>query len=243
MLDTDVAGQPALLVDALCVTYGAVAAARDVDLRVAAGSIVGLVGANGAGKTSVIDAITGFAPASSGSIRLGELDLTAASTHRRVHAGLARSFQNLELFDDLTVDENLHVAAAASKRTGPFSVELVLDRLNIGQHRSRTAGSLPAGDLRRVALARALLCQPAVLLLDEPAAGLDFDETAELGTVLRFVADQQVGILLVDHDMTLVLAVCDELVVLEFGEVLATGAPATVVADPRVREAYLGADA
>ncbi len=233
----------ALAIRNLDVAYGSTRVVHDVTLVVEPGRVVGLVGANGAGKTTLVDAVTGFLPVRSGEVLLGDESLGAMKPSRRVRAGLVRTFQNLELFDDLTVGENLTVAGAGSRRDGSFEPATVLNLLGVSHLADTPAADLSAGDLRRVALARALMCQPSCLLVDEPAAGLDHDETAELGDVLRAIASTGVGILLIDHDMSLVLKVCDDLFVLDFGELIASGNPMEVVADPRVVEAYLGSGA
>jgi ABC-type branched-subunit amino acid transport system ATPase component len=203
-------GEPALEVRGLSVTYGGITAVSDVAIEVSPGELVGLIGPNGAGKTTTIDAITGFVPCR-GSVRVAGTDLTGSSPHRRVRAGLARTWQAVELFDDLTVAEHLRVA------------------------------DLPHGTQKLVGVARALATDPTVLLLDEPAAGLDADEGRAFGARLRGLAAEGLSIVLVDHDVELVMSTCDRVVVLDFGSVIASGTPERIRADRRVQEAYLGA--
>lgn len=242
-----------LQISGLTVRYGAVTAVRDVDLEVRPGEVVGLIGANGAGKTSVIDAVTGFTRAT-GRVVLGDECLDGWPAHRRARAGLSRSFQSLELFEDVTVAENLLTAAHDRSRWDPVR-DLVWPRTQrlqpaalaalreldlVGDLDSRPS-ALPFGRRRLVAIARALASGPSVLLLDEPAAGLDERETVELARLIRRLAGEWgLGVLLVEHDMSLVMAACDRVTVLDFGAVIATGSPAEISRDDAVRRAYLG---
>jgi ABC-type branched-subunit amino acid transport system ATPase component/branched-subunit amino acid ABC-type transport system permease component len=223
------------------VAYGGVVAVEDVSFDVAEGSIVGLIGPNGAGKTTLLDAISGFAEAS-GSIRLGGRDLAELPPHRRIRSGLARTFQQIELYDDLSVRENISVGLAASerKRTSEADVERVLTLLELGEVAERPAGDLSQGRRQLVSIARALVGRPRVVLLDEPASGLDTAESQWLGERLRRIRDSGVTILMVDHDMHLVLNLCEQIHVLDFGVLIASGTPTVVKADRRVTEAYLG---
>ena len=229
-----------LVAEHLVLSYGAVTAVRDVSLVVPPGQLVGLIGPNGAGKTSTIDALTGFAPGARGSVMLGDERIDGWSAHRRSRAGLVRTFQGLEIFDDLTVAENIEVARSGAGRQGTVTVASVLDLFGLGAQADRLAVHLSQGERRLLALARALACSPDVLVLDEPAAGLDTEESHHLGRLLRKVVDSGVGILLVDHDMSLVLSVCDHVVVLDFGAVIASGPPTTIRKDDLVLTAYLG---
>jgi branched-chain amino acid transport system ATP-binding protein len=243
-------------VDALRVTYGGVTAVNDVDLRVPEGKVVGLIGPNGAGKTSTIDALTGYHPPTSGKVVFDGDDITALRPHLRARRGLVRTWQSVELFDDLTVEENLLVA---SQRMGV--VRALRDLLlPIGQHpradvdwalglcgltdvADRLPTSLSHGRRKLVGVARALAQRPRLVLMDEPAAGLDTEESVELGKHLRALPDEGVSVLLVDHDMGLVLSVCDEVVVLDFGTVIARGTPDEIRNDDAVIAAYLGTHA
>jgi ABC-type branched-subunit amino acid transport system ATPase component/branched-subunit amino acid ABC-type transport system permease component len=223
------------------VSYGGVRAVDSVTFDVPTGKIVGLVGPNGAGKTSLIDAITGFA-ASSGAISIAGQDLGTLKPHQRVKFGLSRTFQAIELYDDLSVHENIIVGL--NRRSGE-SEHTIIDRtlgiLGIGHLRDRAAGDLSQGQRQLVSIARALVAQPTVLLLDEPAAGLDSTESQWLGGRLRAVRDGGVTILLVDHDVGLVFDLCDEVHVLDFGQLIASGPPDEVRRNPAVAAAYLGA--
>jgi branched-chain amino acid transport system ATP-binding protein len=242
---------PVLKATGISVRFGGVRAVVDVDLEVGEGQLVGLIGPNGAGKTTFIDAISGFVRCE-GRVELDGEDLTGAPPHVRAQRGLARTWQSIELFDDLSVGENLLVA---SHRTSawttiretvsapdPHSAEIMpaLVLLGIENTVQQMPSELSQGQRKLVGLARALAPQPRVLCLDEPAAGLDTRESEELGARLRGLADDGQAMLLVDHDMGLVLGICDEVVVLEFGEVIARGVPDVVRNDPQVIKAYLG---
>ena len=246
--------KPVLRTEALSVRYGGVQALRDVDLEVHEGSLVGLIGPNGAGKTTFIDAVTGFAQAS-GRVFLDDLELTRLAPDRRARAGLARTWQAGELFDELLVWENLAVAAGrpavsqvlaelATRRSGRRAgVERALEAMELSGLAEASPDELSQGQRKLVGVARALAGEPRLLLLDEPAAGLDTQESQELGRRLRRVADAGTAMLLVDHDMGLVLTVSDYVVVLDFGVVIAAGTPAEVRSNPAVIEAYLGSAA
>jgi ABC-type branched-subunit amino acid transport system ATPase component/ABC-type branched-subunit amino acid transport system permease subunit len=230
----------ALQVDHLTVRYGGVVAVSDVSLRVEPGQIVGLIGPNGAGKTSVIDAVTGFAPAA-GSVELAGRSLTGLAPHTRVRAGLARTFQSLELYDDLSVEENVSVAAVGGREAERRAkVARALAGVGIAGLAERSAGELSQGERQLVSIARACVGEPAVLLLDEPAAGLDSEESTWLGDRLRSIGTAGTGLLLVDHDVNLVLGVCDHVYVLDFGKLIAEGPPEAIRADRTVAAAYLG---
>ena len=245
-----------LEVEDLRVTFGGVAAVDDVSFTVDERSLVGLIGPNGAGKTTCIEALTGYLPQATGVVRFLGRDLNGVPPHRRANLGLARTFQSVELFDDLTVRDNLR--AAANRRTVWQSLrdlvaprwhddESVIERALHVVGLSDAGDALPTelsqGQRKLAGVARALACRPRLLLLDEPAAGLDATETLALGARLRDVVDEGVSILLVDHDMGLVLGTCQQVVVLDFGRVLATGTPDRIRTDERVLAAYLGDDA
>jgi sulfate-transporting ATPase len=230
----------ALRVDHLTVRYGGVVAVDEVSLRVEAGSTVGLIGPNGAGKTSVIDAVTGFAPAI-GRVSLAGRSLDRLAPHVRVRAGLGRTFQSLELYDDLSVEENVSVAALGRRHADRReAVTDALAAVGIAELRDRPAGELSQGERQLVSIARARVSGPTVLLLDEPAAGLDSDESNWLGERLRSISASGTGLLLVDHDVNLVLNVCDHIYVLDFGRVIAEGPPDVIRSDRAVADAYLG---
>ena len=225
-----------LRTESLTVQYGGVTAVDGLCIDVDHGELVGLIGPNGAGKTSCIDAVGGFVTYT-GSVQLDGRPMEGLEAHQRARRGLVRTFQQVELFDDLDVRGNLLVAAGREpidEAVAMFGIEHLL---------SRSTAALSEGERKLVGLARALARRPRVLLLDEPAAGLDTDESAALGARLRAVVASGVAVLLVDHDMGLVLEVCDRVHVIEEGALLASGPPADVRADPRVIAAYLGASA
>ncbi|WP_019181114.1 ABC transporter ATP-binding protein [Microbacterium yannicii] len=236
----------------LTVTYGGVVALDHVSFEVPRGSLVGLIGPNGAGKTTLIDAVTGFTR-SRGNVIMADASLAGLPPHSRARRGLRRTWQHGELFDDLSVRENLSVAADLPRawrtlsdivrgRSGPVaSVADTLRILGLEELADTPASELSEGQRKLVGVGRALAPAPELLLLDEPAAGLDTSESAELGHVLRDVVDRGTTMLLVDHDMGLVMGICDHLVVLDFGRVIAQGTPAEVQANPDVITAYLGA--
>jgi len=238
----------------ISVSFGGVRAVRNVDLDVEAGKLVGLIGPNGAGKTTFVDAVTGFVP-HEGTVALGGADITRTPPHVRARRGLARTWQAIELFDDLTVRENLTVAAhhpflvATLKEIfgrplgRSAAVEEALEVFALEDIADATPTELTQGQRKLVAVARALAARPRLLCLDEPAAGLDASESAEFGHRLRAIVDRGTPVLLIDHDLGLVLGICDQVVVLEFGEVIAQGTPREVRGDRRVVTAYLGAAA
>lgn len=229
---------PLLTVSGVSVRYGAVAAVTDVTFDVFEGEIVGLIGPNGAGKTTLIDAISGFADAE-GAVTLGGKSLDTVSPHLRSRLGLGRTFQDVELYDDLSVGENVTVGAR-SGAGGTAAVGAILDRLGLGGVADVTVASLSQGQRQLVSVARVLAGNPSIALLDEPAAGLDSTESRWLGERLRSVRDSGVTMLLVDHDMELVLSVCDRIIVLDLGKVIASGTPDVIRADDEVIRAYLG---
>lgn len=243
-----------LEVNELTVRYGGVVAVDDVSLTVRPGQIVGLIGPNGAGKTSAIDAITGFTRTAAGSVRLNDQEMTGKSATARARAGLSRSFQSLELFEDATVLDNLRAASDPRDRWS-YLVDLVYSKVpplpgpvvaairefELEDDLLRLVQDLPYGKRRLLAIARAVATQPGVLLLDEPAAGLGDSETAELAHLVRRLADDWgIAVLLVEHDMNFVMSVCDHIVVLDFGAKISEGTPAQVRNDPQVVAAYLG---
>ena len=244
----------ALVASGISVSFGGLRALNEVDLEVPDGRLVGLIGPNGAGKTTFIDAVSGFVPYR-GTVSLDGQTLDGLSAHVRARRGLARTWQSIELFDDLTVRENLTVASyrpsvlatvkeVLSKTVGTTeAVESTLELLGLQAMADAMPSELSQGQRKLVGVARGLAASPRLLCLDEPAAGLDSNESAELGKRLREVVDAGTPILLVDHDMGLVLSISDYVVVLEFGKVIAQGPPAVVRGDPQVIAAYLGSAA
>jgi branched-chain amino acid transport system ATP-binding protein len=237
----------------LTITFGGVRAVDHLDLRIEPGQLVGVIGPNGAGKTTAIDGITGFVPAT-GRITFDGKVISGLPAHRRARAGVGRTWQSLELFDDLTVAENLMVAAESPswpdvlldlawprRRRDHTTVEQALVTLGIADLRNRMPNEISQGQRKLVGVARALAAAPKLICMDEPAAGLDTEESILLGARLRQIVDTGVTILLVDHDMGLVLNVCDYIYVIEFGRLIAEGTAAEVSRDPHVIEAYLGA--
>jgi branched-chain amino acid transport system ATP-binding protein len=246
--------EPLLETSGLTVRFGGLVAVDHVDLSVPPGELVGLIGPNGAGKSTCIDALTGFVP-STGAIRFCGSDISDLSPQRRALGGLTRTFQSLELFGDLSVEENLLVAAerpkwwspladlvAPRRRCGSDALDWATGVLGIGDLLARMPDDLSLGQRKLVGVARALVAEPKVVLLDEPAAGLDSDESVLLGHAIQRVVEHGTSVLLIDHDMGLVLGICQRIYVLEFGRIIAHGPPADIRVDERVREAYLGVD-
>ncbi|MER5754550.1 branched-chain amino acid ABC transporter permease/ATP-binding protein [Streptomyces sp. NPDC002088] len=230
------------------VRHGGVVALDAVSFEVRSGEIVGVIGPNGAGKTTLLDAVSGY-QRGTGTVEFDGRDLSSLTPHRRSRAGLGRTFQGIELYEDLSVEENVLVGESAARHGGDHvgSTEgtqlrsRLFETLHLSSHRGRPARELSQGQRQLVSIARALAGRPRLLLLDEPAAGLDSSESRWLGERLRAVRAAGVTVLLVDHDMGLVLDVCDRIVVLDLGTVIAQGTSAEIKADPRVAAAYLGA--
>jgi ABC-type branched-subunit amino acid transport system ATPase component/ABC-type branched-subunit amino acid transport system permease subunit len=233
-------GAALLAVSGLTVRYGGVVAVNDLSFTVPEGSITGLIGPNGAGKTTTMDAICGFADGG-GTIELSGRRLHGLLPHRRAALGLGRTFQGTGLYEDLTVEENVVVGQQVARDRGPGQVTAILSALGVAALGGRRVSELSQGQRQLVSVAKALAGQPRLLLLDEPAAGLDSSESLWLAERLRGVRDTGVTILLIDHDMSLVLGLCDEIHVLDFGALIASGGPDAIRGDQRVAGAYLGA--
>jgi len=237
------------MVDDISVRFGGLQALRAVSLDVAPGEIHGLIGPNGAGKTTLFNVITGLQRPTQGRVQLGGADVTRAKPHMRARLGLGRTFQRLELFGSMSARENVQMAAEvqrgklASGRTPAREATIQLERVGLLAIADEPTDSLPTGLARLVEVARALAASPDLLLLDEPSSGLNADETRALGQVLVQLAADGMGILLVEHDMELVMSICDRVDVLDEGRIISRGDPATVRADPLVQHAYLGGEA
>ena len=244
---------PLLALDEVTVRFGANQVLTDVDLVVPAGEVVGLIGPNGAGKTTLFNVVTGLQRPTRGRVRFDRVDISRLDTHHRARRGIGRTFQRLELFGDLTVRDNVRVAGEIRNRWrflglggGRVDVdreaERLFDLLGLRAVADVDAGEVPTGTARLVELGRALIARPQLVLLDEPASGQTERETEAFGVLLRrLVDDGGVTVLLVEHDMALVMEVCDHVHVLDFGQVIAHGTPDEVQADERVLAAYLGA--
>jgi len=243
-------------------SFGGLRAVADFDLAVDAGQVVGLIGPNGAGKTTCFNLITGVYAPDAGSITFDGRSIAGLPAHRIVQRGIARTFQGIRLFGQMTVLENVLVGAPAARRGSIVGGVLrsaaserahaaldaealrILDRLGLAAHAGAPARSLPYGSQRRLEIARALATQPRILLLDEPAAGMNPQEKVALMDTIRWLRDELgLAVLVIEHDMKLVMGVCDRITVLDHGEVIAEGPPAAVRADPKVIAAYLGEEA
>ena len=245
-----------LATSGLTVRFGGVVAVNDVSLSVEAGRLIGIIGPNGAGKTTFIDAVSGLVR-SAGEVKMEGQAVSRWSAHRRALGGMGRTFQSLELFDEFTIEENLLVTAEARRRWS-FLGDLVrpradqdalravgeaLARVGLTERAKAYPPELSLGENKLVSIARALSGGARLLLLDEPAAGLNSDDSLALGKTLRELVDGGLTIVLVDHDMGLVLGVCDYIHVLNFGSLIASGTPTEIRNDAQVIDAYLGDDA
>jgi branched-chain amino acid transport system ATP-binding protein len=237
-----------LEVRGVTVRFGGHVAVRDVDIDVPAGTVTGLIGPNGAGKTTTFNVITGLQEPTSGTVVLDGQDITGLPAHARARRGLARTFQRLEVFGSLTARDNVLTAAeirrswSHDRRVDPQAdTDRILELVGIGAVAHERVDSIPTGTARLVELARALATHPKVLLLDEPASGLDDAESDELGCLLVRLAAEGMAVLLVEHDVQLVMRVCERVHVLDFGVILAVGTPAEIQRDKAVLDAYLGA--
>ena len=234
--------------------FGGVRAVNDVDLAVRAGEVLGLIGPNGSGKSTTVNLICGLFPLTSGRVVFKGQDISALPPHERVTLGIARTFQNIRLFGQLSVWQNLWVAQnSAEQRNRNFlsrwlggsrnareEIDRTLEFSNLAHKRDELAGNLAFGEQRRLEFARALSAKPALLLLDEPAAGMNAEEIDQLDNRLRRIPLDGITVLLIEHHVELVMSVANRIAVLNFGQKIAEGTPAAVQANPLVREAYLG---
>lgn len=232
------------------VRFGGNVALDDVSIAVEPASITGLIGPNGAGKTTLFNCITGLQALSGGKVFFNDKDVTKLPPHKRTRMGLARTFQRLELFTSLSVRDNVRVAGEIRNRwsfrtsrvDAKAETERVLELVGLTAVADREVGEIPTGQARVVELARALMIQPSLVLLDEPASGQTEEETEQFGELLRKLAREDgLGICLVEHDMSLVMKVCETIHVLDFGRIIASGSAESVRNDPAVIDAYLGA--
>lgn len=235
-----------LRVENVTVQFGGVTAVNGATYHAEAGTITGLIGPNGAGKTTCFNVITGLQRPTAGDIYLDDHEVTGATVNHRARLGIGRTFQRLEAFGSLSVRDNVRVALDIHhgwrhwrKSTNAAADEL-LERVGIATHADDRADSIPTGTARLLELARALACEPRLLLLDEPSSGLDETETQDFGELLGDLAGEGVGILMVEHDMDLVMRICSTLYVLDFGTIIATGTPEEIRRNREVQRAYLG---
>ena len=237
---------PLLSAESIVVRFGGLAALSDATVEVEAGRVTGLIGPNGAGKTTLFNVVTGLQEPTAGRVVFDGVDITGRSPFRRARMGIARTFQKLEAFGSLSARDNVLVAAEQRKawdRSSYDARELadeLLERVGIADVARFMVGTLPTGTARRVELARALATGPRVLLLDEPSSGLNEDETETMAALLRDLAADGLGVLLVEHDMSFVMGTCELIHVLDFGRIIAVGPPAQIQADRAVQAAYLG---
>jgi branched-chain amino acid transport system ATP-binding protein len=239
-----------LRVDDVVVQFGGVTAVNHATFEVDPGSVTGLIGPNGAGKTTCFNVITGLQAPTSGHVLLDGHDVTRMAVHRRARRGIGRTFQRLEAFGSLTVWDNVRTALdihdgfrglfRSVDGSADNDVEDLLERVGILEYADERADSVPTGVARLLELARALACDPRLLLLDEPSSGLDEAETVDFGRLLTELASEGRTVLMVEHDMDLVMTVCDTIHVLDFGSIIAQGTPAEIRNDPVVQQAYLG---
>jgi branched-chain amino acid transport system ATP-binding protein len=239
-----------LAVEQVVVRFGGVLALDEVDLEVDEGAITGLIGPNGAGKTTLFNVICGLQGTETGHVRLGDDLLDKRSPHHRARAGIARTFQRLEVFGSMTARDNVRVAVEVrrswskeARRHGPAPLDRadeLLARVGLTEVADARVDALPTGLARLVEVARALATEPRVLLLDEPSSGLSEAETDDFGALLSGLAADGLAILLVEHDVELVMRVCGRIHVLDFGRIIAVGSPAEVQRDSNVQAAYLG---
>lgn len=245
---------PTLSLERITKRFGGVTALDGIDLHVDPGEILALVGPNGAGKSVLVNVITGFYAASSGAIRLGGRDISADPAHQRARLGIARTFQNIRLFRRMTVLENVLVAFkdhanrplrslfATARAANVETAMSLLERMGLAGKADNTADGLAYGEARRLEIARALAGEPSLLLLDEPAAGMNDRETEELGAHIAALRASVSAIVVIEHDMGFLRDICSRMVVLDYGKKIADGSVDAVLRDERVIESYLGVE-
>ena len=236
-------------------SFGGLMALRDISLDVAERQIYGLIGPNGAGKTTLFNLVTGYYPSTAGAIRFFGQEITGLRAHEIARLGIARTFQNIRLFGTMTVKENIQVAQNIHARSGISSLfqmysakerrlrqeaDELMNRLGLWEKRDELSPSLSYGEQRRLEIARALALKPKLLLLDEPAAGMNEAESADLLERIREIREMGRTVLLIEHDMKVVMGICDRIAVLSFGELITQGTPEEIQADDAVIDAYLG---
>jgi branched-chain amino acid transport system ATP-binding protein len=231
-------------VDEVVVRFGGVVAVNGASFHVDEGTVVGLMGPNGAGKTTLFNVITGLQEPTHGRVHFDGRDITDEAPRKRALAGIGRTFQRLEVFGSLSVGDNIRVAAEMRGLEHPDKIrDGLLDRVGLTAFADTPADSVPTGIARLTELARALACDPRLLLLDEPSSGLNEQETEDFATLVRSLAeDDGRSVLIVEHDVELVLGLCSYIHVLDFGTIIASGPPDVVKNDKRVQDAYLGED-
>ncbi|MPY98114.1 MAG: ATP-binding cassette domain-containing protein [Actinophytocola sp.] len=236
--------------DDVVVRFGGVTAVDHASFTAGTGLVTGLIGPNGAGKTTCFNVISGLLRPAKGTVRFHGRDVTSTPVHRRAKRGMGRTFQRLEAFGSLSVRDNVRAAVDINRGLGGLltpghrsqaaRVDALLDRVGLTHYAAERADAIPTGTARLLELARCLAADPALLLLDEPSSGLNESETEAFGVLLRELAADGRGVLMVEHDMDLVMSVCDTIHALDFGRVIASGAPAEIRGDAAVQRAYLG---
>ena len=235
-----------LEINGLTKTFGGVKAVHNVSLRIEAGEVRGVIGPNGAGKSTLVNLISGLLTQSSGSIKLDGALIDGLSAPKRAQLGIGRTFQNLRVFSSLTVQQNIEVAQTVARLDGPLHDKFVrraIEKFNLSDSLHIRAGSLAYGYLRRLEIVRALALKPKILMLDEPAAGMNEHETKVLAEALRWLRQHSdCAMLVIDHDLKFIMALCDQITVLNMGSVIAEGKPNEVANNRQVIDAYLGED-
>ena len=233
-----------LRLDSISKKFGGVKAVSQVSLELSDGGVLGLIGPNGAGKSTLINLITGLLTPDEGQIYLSNLNITSKKPFERARLGLARTFQNLRIYPNLSVGQNIEVASISSNyssRTMNFDLDKIINIFDLDDKIDLASEELSYGHLRRLEIVRALALNPLVLLLDEPAAGMNENETKELSNSLKWVQNNiACAIIVIDHDLKFIMGVCDKITVMNMGEVIASGKPNEISNNKRVKEAYIG---